>query len=225
MINLEDTRIIFDERKEEIEEFLRFLKILTNKKATISTGENSVEVSITFTHILKAQGYLILYNLVESTVANAISAIHKYFYENDISFNRLPDSLQKKMLKQLCKEGPSTIAPIDRMSSLSREIIKKSYNKKSLFAGNIDTKKVNELSEDYGFDIRNTDYRITGHGRFIKNVKDNRNDLAHGNKSFTDCGRDTSIDDLITAFKQIPEFLNTILNGVDFMLQSYDDAA
>jgi len=178
MITLEDTKIIFDERKEEIEEFLRFLEILTNKKATISTGENSIEVSITFTHILKAQGYLILYNLVESTVANAISSIHKYFYENDISFSRLPDSLQKKMLKQLCKEGPSTIVPIDRMSSLSKEIIKRSYNKKSLFSGNIDTKKVNELSEDYGFDIRNTDYQITGHGRFIKNVKDNP-DIPH----------------------------------------------
>lgn len=221
MISLDNSKFIFKERKEEVKEFLDFLDLLINKKPNFQINNEKIEIDLSLTHILKAQGYLILYNLVESTIANAVSSVHHHLWLNDITFEKLPNSLQKKLLKQFSKEGASSIVPIDSMSTLSKEIIKKSYNKKTLFSGNIDRQFVTNLSRDYGFEVTNTDYEETGHGEFITQVKKQRNDLAHGNISFTECGRNTSTDELLKAFNQIPNFLENFIKNIEDMLLSY----
>jgi len=52
-------------------------------------------------------------------------------------------------------------------------------------------------------------------------VKEQRNNLAHGNISFTECGRNTSIDELLRAFEQIPNFLDDFISNIEEMLSSY----
>ena len=223
MKSLEDTKFIFEERKDEVKEFLTFLDLLINKQPSLTLDGENITIEHSLTHILKAQGYLILYNLVESTVANAVASVHHYLYTKNITFGVLPEALQRKILKEFCKEGASSIIPIDGITSLSKEIIRKSYNKKLLFSGNVDRNFVTKLSHDYGFNIQNTDYDTTGHGNFITMVKQQRNDLAHGNISFTDCGRNTSTVDLLEAFEQIPNFLESLINNIEGMLLSYEE--
>lgn len=222
MNSLEDTKFIFEERKGEVKEFLLFLDLLINKQPSLTLEGENITIERSLTNILKAQGYLILYNLVESTVANAVSSIHHNLFTKNITFEELPNTLQSKILKQFCKEGASSIIPMNSMSSLSNEIIRKSYNKKSLFSGNVDRKFVTELSREYGFEIQDTDYDITGHGNFITMVKQQRNELAHGNISFTECGRNTSTDELLKAFDQIPNFLESLIKNIEDMLSSYE---
>lgn len=53
----------------------------------------------------------------------------------------------------------------------------------------------------------------------LEDVKNKRNELAHGTTSFVECGRNYSIDDLIKIKDQTIKFLNCILNG---MKQYYD---
>ena len=186
MISLDESKFIFEERKEEVKKFSDFLNLLINKRPVFKVDDEEISIEISLTHILKAQGYLILYNLVESTIANTISSVHYELYQKEISFDRLPKNLQKNLLQQLCKEGFSSIAPIDSNSTLSNEIIKNSYNKKVLFSGNIDRQFVTKLSQNYGFQTENTEFKKTGHGIFMTQVKEQRNNLAHGNISFTE---------------------------------------
>jgi hypothetical protein len=212
MISLDESKFIFEERKEEVKKFSDFLNLLINKRPVFKVDDEEISIEISLTHILKAQGYLILYNLVESTIANTISSVHYELYQKEISFDGLPKNLQKNLLQQLCKEGFSSIAPIDSNSTLSNEIIKNSYNKKVLFSGNIDRQFVTKLSQNYGFQTENTEFKKTGHGIFMTQVKEQRNNLAHGNISFTECGRNTSIDELLRAFEQIPNFLDDFIS-------------
>ncbi len=221
MISLDESKFIFQERKEEVKKFLDFLELLVNRRPVFKVNDEEISIEISLTHILKAQGYLILYNLVESTIANTVSSVHYDLCQKNISFEQLSNNLQKKLLQQLCKEGFSSIVPIDSTSSLSNEIIKNSYNKKVLFSGNIDRLFITKLSHSYGFEIANTNHEITGHGNFMTQVKQQRNNLAHGNISFTECGRDTSTDELLKAFEQIPNFLEIFMNNVEDMLSSY----
>jgi len=221
VISLDESKFIFEERKEEVKKFLDFLELLVNRRPVFKVDDEEISIEISLTHILKAQGYLILYNLVESTIANTVSSVHYELCQKQISFDRLPNNLQKKLLQQLCKEGFSSATPIERTSTLSNEIIKNSYNKKVLFSGNIDRQFVTKLSHCYGFEITNTDYEKTGHGHFMTQVKQQRNDLAHGNISFTECGRNTSTDELLTAFEQIPNFLDNFISNIEEMLSSY----
>jgi len=148
MISLDESKFIFEERKEEVKKFSDFLNLLINKRPVFKVDDEEISIEISLTHILKAQGYLILYNLVESTIANTVSSVHYELYQKEISFDRLPKNLQKNLLQQLCKEGFSSIAPIDSNSTLSNEIIKNSYNKKVLFSGNIDRQFVTKLSQN-----------------------------------------------------------------------------
>jgi len=221
MTSLDESKFIFEERKEEVKKFSDFLNLLINKRPVFKVDDEEGVIQISLTHILKAQGYLILYNLVESTIANTISSVHYELYQKEISFDRLPKNLQKNLLQQLCKEGFSSIAPIDSNSMLSNEIIKNSYNKKVLFSGNIDRLFVTKLSKNYGFQIENTDFEKTGHGHFMTKVKEKRNALAHGDISFTECGRNTSTDELLRAFEQIPNFLDDFISNIEEMLSSY----
>jgi hypothetical protein len=45
-------------------------------------------------------------------------------------------------------------------------------------------------------------------------VKTNRNDLAHGNKSFADVGRDFDVARLIAIKAEVIEFLKELLSNV-----------
>jgi MAE_28990/MAE_18760-like HEPN len=51
----------------------------------------------------------------------------------------------------------------------------------------------------------------------------NRNDLAHGTKSFADIGKDISIEDLLKIKGEVIEYISQILKNIEdyLVLQEY----
>ena len=101
------------------------------------------------------------------------------------------------------------------LNSIASDIIKQ-YPRK-IFSGNIDAKKVKEVSEKYGFSCQ-TDYRSTKNGEKLLIVKSQRNALAHGDLSFQDCGQDYTIQDMITIKNEVLNYLDEILNNIEVFL-------
>jgi hypothetical protein len=64
-----------------------------------------------------------------------------------------------------------------------------------LFSGNIDAREIRETAKSYGFSDK-TDGMKTQNGNDLLKIKTNRNDLAHGDKSFSDVGKDASAEEL-----------------------------
>jgi hypothetical protein len=58
-------------------------------------------------------------------------------------------------------------------------------------------------------------------------VRENRNDLAHGIKSFEEVGRDKTIEELIGIKEELVEYLRQILENIQDYLekQEYLDSA
>jgi hypothetical protein len=49
---------------------------------------------------------------------------------------------------------------------------------------------------------------------------ENRNDLAHGNKSFADVGRDVTIEDILKIKEEVVEYLRQILINIENYLEN-----
>ncbi|HFQ0075178.1 TPA: hypothetical protein ACHOWO_004119, partial [Escherichia coli] len=83
------SKILFQERMQDINEYFSFIQLLINKKPSLVYKENTSDapiqqpIDIDMTHILKANAFIILYNLIEATISNAIEDIHNVLMSNE----------------------------------------------------------------------------------------------------------------------------------------------
>ena len=53
-------------------------------------------------------------------------------------------------------------------------------------------------------------------------IKNKRNDLAHGNKSFAEIGRDITVEELLTIKEEVIAYLEQILNNINQYITRQD---
>ena len=193
---------IFEERKTEIEIYFNFLE----KYSPLKADEELFK-------ILKSNLLIMLYNLIESSISNAIEEIHNNIHSNNVSFDSLKENLKSIIITNTKRVNPNDL--VSKISNIATDIVKYTFKKDELFRGNVDAKKIRELADCYGFDS-DTDYTKTKHGSHLVTIKGKRNDLAHGVYSFAEVGRAYPIEDLRdmkdTTISYIFEILGNIEN-------------
>ncbi len=212
----------FDGRAQEVSRYFLFLKNLEQGSIKLSMGnaKNTKIKSINndLEKTLKATGFLLLYNLVESTMRNAITTIFDEFQNKNISFDDATDKIKKIIIKNF-KDNNSTDTLLQSINNISCDIISSSFDKEKLFSGNIDAKKIRQTSQMYGFSYK-TNAKKTKDGGDLLTVKTNRNDLAHGFKSFEEVGRDATADELLEIQKRVISYLKAILENIESYLSN-----
>lgn len=210
----------FDYRKIEVEDYFSFLKII-NDDATLIKYVNGAEIvekkiSNKLQTMFIANAFLILYNLIESTVKNSIVEIYNKIKEDKNSYENLSENLQKIWINQKIdnlKEGTynhdtllKTIQSIAK-NVLAKETIALSKDDINI-SGNIDAKKIRELAENIGFEK-------SSNGRNLQNIKDKRNRLAHGEQTFYDVGKNFTFKEL-NGFKQETfDYLTDVIEKIE----------
>lgn len=124
----------FDERSQEVSRYFWFIKNLEQGSIKLSMGNaqnpKTKEIDKDLIKTLKATGFLLLYNLIESTMRNAIEAIFDELINKNISFDRVRDELKKIIIKNF-KENQSTDTLLTNIQFLLilylRVLIKKNY--------------------------------------------------------------------------------------------------
>jgi len=218
--------IDFNERVEEIEEYFTFLDRLIQHELEIVQSQDRTQVLILEDRLaktLKANGFLLLYNLVESSMRNAVEEIFSELHTRQVSFDQISVGLRKVILQNL--KNCSVDKLHSQISHIAVDIINISFSSEELFSGNIDRRKITEIARQYGFSD-DTDYEKTKHGKNLVIIKSKRNDLAHGNKSFGEVGRDVSIRELIQYKNETIESMRAILQNIEEYLtdQQYLDS-
>ncbi|MDZ7992312.1 MAG: MAE_28990/MAE_18760 family HEPN-like nuclease [Nostoc sp. EfeVER01] len=212
----------FDDRAQEVSRYFLFLKNLEQGSIKLSMGnaKNTKTKSINndLEKTLKATGFLLLYNLVESTMRNAITTIFDEFQNKNISFDDATNKIKKIIIKNF-KDNNSTDTLLQNINNISCDIISSSFDKEKLFSGNIDARKIRQTSEMYGFSCT-TNSKKTKDGSDLLTVKTNRNDLAHGFKSFEEVGRDATADELLEIQKRVISYLKGILENIESYLSN-----
>jgi hypothetical protein len=225
-----EVRDLFKRRSDEISRYLNFLSVLTNSKANClakkdaggtSTIVDTYEIDRELVKTLRANGYLLLYNLVEATMTNAVDAIHRSVSAETVGFDELRGELKAIVLKHFRRAISNNNAKVlESTHPIQRAIIELGYDKKELFSGNVDAKLIRETATNYGFTIAAHDTAITRDGARLLQIKTKRNELAHGLISFEDCGHDISQDELTAIANETIAYLDAVLQGVHDYIQN-----
>ena len=100
---MNNTILNFEKRKVEINTFLDYLVLLDKDSIELKYTENREtkyeSVSSEFLTTLTANSFLLLYNVIESTIRNSIIAIYDNIKEEGVTFNELSDNLKKLWTK------------------------------------------------------------------------------------------------------------------------------
>lgn len=214
----------FNERSREVSKYFMFLKSLEQGTTKLTMeGMGGItkikEIDSELIKTLKASGFLLLYNLVEATMRNAIEAIFDELQDQGLSYDQIRPELKKIVLKNLKKRDSDKL--FSSITAISIDIITAGFDKEDIFSGNIDGRKIKMTATEYGFSHR-TDYAKTGDGKDLLIIKSTRNDLAHGFKSFAEVGKDKTADELLEIKNKTVRYLREILANIEQYLSNQD---
>jgi len=202
----------FRQRAAEVKRYFCFVTAIANGTTDITIDQiNAAGLHMNekdeLLKTLKASCYLLLYNLVESTMRNLIEAIFDEFRLKNVRFDDCRDEIKRLVLVNF--KARNTDKLLSKLLDLARHVVTETFESKETFSGNIDARTIRETAERFGFTPlpRNA-------GWMMRTVKDNRNDLAHGNKSFSEIGKDVTPDRLEEARKQSVVILYLTLRNV-----------
>jgi hypothetical protein len=149
-------------------------------------------------------------------MTNAVDAIHRCVDSDTVGFDDLRDELKQIVLHNFRRviRGADT-ALIAGDLPLHRAIVALGYDKKDLFSGNIDAKLIRETAQKYGFKVASHDTVVTRDGARLLQVKQKRNELAHGQISFEECGQEIAHDELVDIAHETVSYLQAVLEGIE----------
>ncbi len=226
---MDSTKADFTKRKEEVGEYFSFLKILNMNdsvsleyKDPVDKTNKNFPIERRLQTIFIANTFLLLYNLVESTIRNSITEIYIKIKEDKVSYQNLSGQMKKiwlrKTRKSLVERGRNNgiegeiSGIIDNI--IKKEIIELTINDTRI-SGNIDAQRIRELAKENGFDI-------VKDGSILKNIKEKRNFLAHGNQTFDDIGKNITYKDLDKYREDTFSYLTQVIQNIETFIEKQE---
>lgn len=212
MINARNEYI---KRLHEVELYFDTLQLLDKGNCSIKCvdilGQEEIKnIDSELSTILKANGFLLLYSLVEATVRSSIDAVLNSMRTSSVTFRDLSDNLKKIWIKQETRSINSE-TNYEKILQIAKNILENeilSFEKDCInISGNIDAQKIRNILKQFGgHEISN--------GRDLKTIKDKRNNLAHGEFTFSEIGKDYTVQDLIDYKDETKNYLSNVLEEI-----------
>lgn len=224
--------IEFNERCEDVQEYLLLLEfidsIATNKHKPLENEANdgnniSYTLSRETQKILRANFYLLLYNLIEATTNSIITAVKDTINDEGVTLDRLVKRLVYLHIEGLYKEVTSSKRIVEISKDLYRKVTK---NEKVLLekldfntSGNVDYDFFQKIIGTIGCrGTLNIDEQAVKDA--MKRTKEHRNKLAHGNWSFSSAGTCLTLSQIKIDYNNVMAFLRQSLNNVEIYLDN-----
>lgn len=232
MSQVQLTDDLLRQRDLEIRAYLDFLKVAVERRAMLSArdGELQFPLTLELTHTLKANLVLLLYSAMEATLVQLLDEMHDAIGANCSSADALNAQLLRVVLKTVKKDPKSTV--LSSASPLHTSLFRywmddwksrTSGKDKRVdgISGSVDSLVFYEQLKKFGVVAQTTNDRPPAHLTDIalQKVKTNRNELAHGEKSFTDLGRDLAVPTLEADALAVFDTLQKIAAEVDNYLK------
>ena len=208
----------FNERVTEIELYYSALGGLYTSKRESNNGEKYFEDD--FLKILKSNALLMVYNLVESTIMGGILEIYNTLFLHGITYKLVRKEIQDIWFSFKFNQVYDKNAHYHSYRDKAAEIITSILSDNALtldrkatdISGNLDADKIRQVCKEHGIRF-NLQPQSRG-GVVLEDVKNKRNNLAHGTISFVECGRNYTVEDLEKIKTETVFFLKNILSGM-----------
>lgn len=209
----------FDHRQDDIELIIELVEKLSEGSTLDILNDTNSEIE-TFNYqdrlinTLSSVICLMTYNQIESTMRGCLEALYDDISDNQVSYEALKEDIQKEVLTGILKKydtGKSLHSSVGSNLHINAPAI--SLNIRKVFNGNIDSQKVYDIKNTYGVNVlADSAYR---NGVDITSFKDARNDLAHGNISFSEYGDNNPYSDVISKSKRVTGYMNSVISAFD----------
>ena len=208
----------FESKVKEINEYFLFISTTTHLERDFDETK-IVKVSKTVQDILKANLFLLLYNLVESSFKKSLESICIQITNDEITYVKVVPEIRKIWINKQYKNFESTcVIPremqkseflMNKIDDIAQDIIKIQFDNE--LSGNVTTKQIKDLTTQYGLQS-NEILEKEANSLFI--IKNKRNNLAHGNESFSECGRDYTLEKLEEIKDESINYMKFILTHI-----------
>lgn len=168
-------------------------------------------------NVLRAGTFLILYNLIESAARSSVEAIHDRMKLSRVPFHELRRSIRREVVKGFKKRGDADTH--QDMTDVPLELVAAALDVEDHFSGNVDARRFREIATIYGFSTA-SNTATTHDGAELLTIKNIRNDLAHGLKTYEEVGRDYPIKQLLDISLRAGAYTATILDNIAHYLDA-----
>lgn len=197
----------------EVLQFLDSVETYKNKPIEDTNTSRGLMLTRNMQKCLRAEAIIVLYNLIESTISNCVFYVYDNIKDEKLYYGNLISELRdiwfrEKIPSKLSLDNARKIS--QRIAdTLASELIE-FKNLPSDISGNLDLRKIISLSQKIGVKLEIIpDVKRTGD--VFLSIKSKRNDLAHGNKSFSEVGSLLTYNDLVDYKENTLAFLNFII--------------
>lgn len=204
---------IYNDRKSEIDFYFSVIKGINDESISISTNNN-----LMLLRIMKSNLILMLYNITEACITSGFKEIFMKINSENISYTQIISQIQEHWTNYEIKKLFNSKSSIKTHQQTTRNLISQvlnqnplnlSFNKKFIdMEGNLDSKKIQEICKNY-----NIHHNATGTPSLLT-IKQGRNNLAHGDMSFSQYAQSISISELEKYKDDVLLYLNKILDGM-----------
>lgn len=214
----------FDERVGEIDAYFAFLADLEqpNARLVFEVDSHDFEKGIDseWLKTLKATSFLLIYNLVEAAIRSALGSLYETMKREGRSYEDLREEIRSVWIDQRFRRVDRHSASLRDYQDVARVLVSHAVDRLTVEidshilpkSGNLDAEKVREICHLHGIPV---DTPASGRGGAdLAMVVKQRNDLAHGNVSFRECGRNFTVSQLCATKEQAVVFVKGILLNI-----------
>ncbi len=223
----------FERTKLEINKYFDFLEKVNDLSIgiphihyPINTSIPSYRIDEDVSKILKANAFLMLYNLVEATIKNGIWELLTKIEEERIPYKDLKEELKNiwldRKLQIEFKTKDETI--VKQLYKVVENVLDgdltffRSKRQIKFESGNLNIETIKKTSKKYGFNPISIVHE--NETKAFKDIKSERNNLAHGDKTFSDCGNNYSFPELKSYKDDVFEYLEKVLKSIENFISS-----
>jgi hypothetical protein len=217
----------FDERKAEFRAYLRLLEHLDQRllrHAKVRRRVGDLPTPDTF-KAMKATAFLMVYNIIEATIVGSMAELYGSIKTEACTLPDVTLKIQELWIDQRFWIKPQEATPKtyrDRAEQMLRQTMNGAIlsidPRKLPLSGNIDADETRGLCDKHG--VKLVVPKKARGGAELATVKIQRNALAHGDKTFVECGRDYSVADLARISQECFNFLGGFVRTLERFIKS-----
>lgn len=227
-------QLVRDTYEERISDIEAHFELIMNISDAIGNGGakflindgNHYSITAQQQKILFSSTYLQLYNLVESTVTQLISAVGRHSQDRvDGDLTKLSDKIRDLYLKHMLPEK-ANLTPEKRLEHSIR-LLHQAVGVEPVEiiiprggGGNWDSREIKNLSTRIGVELTlpsemqsNLQRPFRNDKGPLRHIKDVRNDLGHGKISFGDCGTGHLHSDFRILIDIVKDYLELLMEA------------
>lgn len=227
----------YTDRKEEVS---YFLKVLTFFEEINFVGSNKELINFEidsynfedFFKILRSNFILLLYNFIESSIFLFIQKIYEKFEDENITYMQASSLFQKLFIEYTFSDTFKKDSSYKTYKNKTFEIIEYILENQKLefrieklsdLSGNIGSENLRRIFRKHGINFKSkSKSQDLNNVVSIDNIKNERNALAHGRKSFLETGSNYTVNDLKNYYNEIVILMDDILKSVNQFIKNKD---